>query len=68
MKVNTNESTQSKRFKTPAQKQAASARNKANGALRASLHAQKAAASGSDKRAELQRQIDAIGAGKVSKK
>lgn len=67
MKVNTNESTHSKRNKTPAQKQAAADRNKANGALRASLHAQKAAITDSAKRAELQRQIDAIGAGKKSK-
>lgn len=66
--MNLNESTHSKRNKTPAQKQAAAARNKANGALRASLHSQKAATGNPDKRAELQRQIDSIGAGKVSKK
>lgn len=63
-KVNTNESTHSKRWKTPEQKASARARNKANGALRASLYAQKASAGNDSKRAELQRQVDAIGAGK----
>jgi hypothetical protein len=64
--MNTNESTYSKRWKTPEQKDAAAARNRANGALRASLHKQKATAGNSSKRAELQRQIDAIGAGKAN--
>ena len=66
-KVNTNESTYSKRWKTPEQKKAAAERNRMNGELRASLHKQKASAGNAGKRAELQVQIDAIGAGKVSK-
>lgn len=58
------ESTKSKVFKSTAQKKAASDRNKANGALRASLHSQKSSAGNAESRAGIQRQIDAIGAGK----
>jgi hypothetical protein len=62
--MNMNESTKSKQFKTAEQKAQAAARNRSNNELRASLHKQKAAAGNADKRAELQRQIDAIGAGR----
>jgi hypothetical protein len=58
-------STLSKVFKSAGHKRKASERTKANGVLRASLHSQKANTTNTDARAGIQRQIDAIGAGKA---
>lgn len=58
-----NISTLSKAGKTKEQKDAAAARNRANGILRAQLHQQKAKRDPIT-RLSVQRQIDAIGAGK----
>jgi hypothetical protein len=57
-------STLSKRFKSQEQKKAAVDRNKANGKMRAELNAQKANTTNTGTRAEIQRKIDSIGAGK----
>lgn len=58
-----NTSTLSKRGKTQAQKDAASARNKANGLMRADLHRAKSQEDTITGRAAVQAQIDGIGAG-----
>ena len=56
-------STKSKVFKSPEHKRKTRERNKANGRLRAELHSQKSFEQTVDKRAAIQKKIDAIGAG-----
>jgi len=63
-KVNTNVSTLSKKYKSQERKWEMISRNKSNGSLRASLHQEKANTSDVNKRAVIQRQIDAISQGK----
>ncbi len=58
-----NSSTLSKINKSASWKQRKRQMHEANKALRASLESQKANSSGADKKAQIQKQIDAIGAG-----
>lgn len=59
-----NQSILSKVNKSPAWKARKKQQHEANRALRASLESQKANAGNAEKRFQIQRQIDAIGAGK----
>ncbi len=63
----TNQSIQSKKNKSPEWKHRKKQQHESNKALRASLESQKANAGNSEKRFQLQKQIDAIGAGSKSK-